>query len=97
MHLVPNVLSIVIVYLTLTIPAVMLFEAFLSFLGLGVEPPQVSWGTLAMDGTESISEIKIFWWVVAFPALAMGSTLLALNVLGDGLRDALDPKLRGKD
>lgn len=96
-HLVPNVLSIVIVYLTLTIPAVMLFEAFLSFLGLGVEPPQVSWGTLAMDGTESISEIKIFWWVVAFPALAMGSTLLALNVLGDGLRDALDPKLRGKD
>ena len=96
-HLVPNVLSIVIVYLTLTIPAVMLFEAFLSFLGLGVEPPQVSWGTLALDGTESISEIKIFWWVVAFPALAMGSTLLALNVLGDGLRDALDPKLRGKD
>ena len=96
-HLVPNVLSVVIVYLTLTIPAVMLFEAFLSFLGLGVEPPQVSWGTLAMDGTESISAIKTFWWVVVYPALAMGSTLLALNVLGDGLRDALDPKLRGKD
>lgn len=96
-HLVPNVLSVVIVYLTLTIPAVMLFEAFLSFLGLGVEPPMVSWGLLAVDGTEAISAVKIFWWVVVFPALAMGSTLLALNVLGDGLRDALDPKLRGKD
>ncbi|MEO0651782.1 MAG: ABC transporter permease, partial [Planctomycetota bacterium] len=96
-HLVPNVLSVVIVYLTLTIPAVMLFEAFLSFLGLGVEPPMVSWGLLAVDGTEAISAVKIFWWVVLFPAVAMGSTLLALNVLGDGLRDALDPKLRGKD
>lgn len=96
-HIVPNVLSIVIVYLTLTIPAVMLFEAFLSFLGLGVEPPQVSWGLLAVDGNEAISDVKVFWWVVLFPALAMGSSLLALNVLGDGLRDALDPKLRGKD
>ncbi|QDU66652.1 ABC transporter permease [Engelhardtia mirabilis] len=96
-HLVPNVLSIVIVYLTLTIPAVMLFEAFLSFLGLGVEPPKVSWGLLAVDGTEAISAVKTFWWVVVFPAMAMGSTLLALNILGDGLRDALDPKLRGKD
>ncbi len=96
-HLVPNVLSIVIVYLTLTIPAVMLFEAFLSFLGLGIEPPKVSWGTLAVDGTEAINPLKIFWWLVFFPAMAMGSTLLALNILGDGLRDALDPKLRGKD
>ena len=96
-HLIPNVLSIVIVYLTLTIPAVMLFESFLSFLGLGVEPPQVSWGLLAVDSTEAISAIKIWWWLVAFPAAAMGSTLLALNILGDGLRDALDPKLRGKD
>jgi len=94
-HLVPNVLSIVIVYLTLTIPAVMLFEAFLSFLGLGVEPPKVSWGLLAVDGTEAINPVRTFWWLVAFPAAAMGSTLLALNVLGDGLRDALDPKLRG--
>ncbi|MFT5080984.1 MAG: oligopeptide transport system permease protein [Planctomycetota bacterium] len=96
-HLVPNVLSIVIVYLTLTIPAVMLFEAFLSFLGMGIEPPKVSWGTLAVDGTEAINPINIFWWLVLFPAMAMGSTLLALNILGDGLRDALDPKLRGKD
>ena len=95
-HLVPNVLSVVIVYLTLTIPAIMLFEAFLSFLGLGVEPPQVSWGLLAVDTTEAINPIKTFWWLVAWPAAAMGSTLLALNILGDGLRDALDPKLRGK-
>jgi len=95
-HIVPNVLSIVIVYLTLTIPAVMLFEAFLSFLGLGIEPPKVSWGLLAVDGTQAINPIKIYWWLVVFPAAAMGSTLLALNILGDGLRDALDPKLRGK-
>lgn len=95
-HIVPNVLSIVIVYLTLTIPAVMLFEAFLSFLGLGIEPPKVSWGLLAVDGTQAINPIKIYWWLVVFPSLAMGTTLLALNILGDGLRDALDPKLRGK-
>lgn len=96
-HIVPNVLSIVIVYLTLTIPAVMLFEAFLSFLGLGIEPPKVSWGLLANDGTKAINPIKIYWWLVLFPAAAMGATLLALNILGDGLRDALDPKMRGKD
>jgi oligopeptide transport system permease protein len=96
-HLVPNVLSIVIVYLTLTIPAVMLFEAFLSFLGMGIELPKVSWGSLAVEGTEAINPLKNFWWLVLFPAMAMGSTLLALNILGDGLRDALDPKLRGKD
>ena len=96
-HLVPNVLSIVIVYLTLTIPAVMLFEAFVSFLGMGVEPPKVSWGLLAVDSTEAINPVRTFWWLVAWPAAAIGSTLLALNVLGDGLRDALDPKLRGTD
>jgi oligopeptide transport system permease protein len=96
-HIVPNVLSIVIIYLTLTIPAVMLFEAFLSFLGLGIEAPEVSWGTLASDSTKAINPLRIFWWLVFFPSLAMGSTLLALNLLGDGLRDALDPKMRGKD
>ncbi len=93
-HLVPNVFSVVIVYLTLTIPSVMLFEAFLSFLGLGIEPPRVSWGQLALDCTEAISALKTFWWLVCFPAGAIGATLLALTVLGDGLRDALDPKLR---
>jgi len=89
------VLSVVVVYLTLTIPAIMLFEAFLSFLGLGIEAPKVSWGLLAVDGTESINPIRISWWLVVWPSVAMGSTLLALNFLGDGLRDALDPKLRG--
>ncbi len=96
-HLLPNVLSVVVVYLTLTSPAVMLFEAFLSFLGLGVEPPKVSWGLLAVDGAEAINPVRTFWWLVAWPAAAMGSTLLALNVLGDGLRDVLDPRLRGRE
>ncbi len=96
-HLVPNVLSVVIVYLTLTIPAVMLFEAFLSFLGLGVQPPQVSWGLLAVDCVEAINPLHSYWWLVAGISTAMGVTLLALNVLGDGVRDALDPKLRGVD
>jgi oligopeptide transport system permease protein len=91
-HVLPNVLSIVVVYLTLTIPAVMLFEAFLSFLGLGIEPPKVSWGLLAVDGAEAINPLRIDWWLVVWPAAAMGSVLLALNILGDGLRDALDPK-----
>jgi oligopeptide transport system permease protein len=92
-HVIPNVLGIVIVYLTLSIPAVMLFESFLTFLGLGIEAPKVSWGLLAVDGAETITPLGIDWWLFAWPALAMGSTLLALNVLGDALRDALDPRL----
>ena len=95
-HLVPNVLGIVIVYLTLTIPAVMLFEAFLSFLGLGVAPPDVSWGLLLNDGVEALSSVKLFWWVVIFPGAALAMTLFALNFLGDGLRDALDPKMKNR-
>jgi oligopeptide transport system permease protein len=91
-HVVPNVFGIVIVYLTLSIPAVMLFESFLTFLGLGIEAPKVSWGLLAVDGAETITPLGIDWWLVVWPAVAMGSTLLALNVLGDGMRDALDPK-----
>jgi oligopeptide transport system permease protein len=96
-HLVPNVLGIVIVYLTLTIPAVMLFEAFLSFLGLGVAPPDVSWGLLLNDGVEALSSVKLFWWVVVFPGGALTLTLFALNFLGDGLRDALDPKMKNRE
>jgi oligopeptide transport system permease protein len=95
-HLVPNLLSVVIVYLTLTIPSVMLFEAFLSFLGLGVEPPQVSWGMLASDGIDAVTPVRVVWWLVVFPGLALASTLFALNFLGDGLRDALDPRLKNK-
>ncbi|HTF89034.1 MAG TPA: ABC transporter permease [Planctomycetota bacterium] len=90
-HVVPNVLSVVVVYLTLTIPSVMLSEAFLSFLGLGVEPPKVSWGLLAVDALEAASPLNVYWWLILFPALAIGCVLLALNMLGDGLRDALDP------
>ncbi len=94
LHLLPNLFSVVIVYLTLTIPRVMLFEAFLSFLGLGVEPPDVSWGLLANEGIKVITPVKIYWWLILFPSMALGVTLLALNFLGDGLRDALDPRLR---
>lgn len=96
LHLVPNLLSIIIVYLTLTIPRVMLFEAFLSFLGLGVQAPDVSWGVLASEGTASITPINIIWWMVVFPGLALATTLFALNTLGDGLRDALDPRLKNR-
>jgi ABC-type dipeptide/oligopeptide/nickel transport system permease subunit len=95
-HLVPNLLSVVIVYLTLTIPRVMLFEAFLSFLGLGVEPPDVSWGLLANEGIAAITPVRIYWWLVLFPGLALALTLFALNFLGDGLRDALDPRLKNR-
>ena len=95
-HIVPNLWSVVIVYLTLTIPRVMLFEAFLSFLGLGVEPPDVSWGLLANEGIQAITPIRIYWWLVAYPGLALGLTLLALNFLGDGLRDALDPRMKNR-
>jgi len=94
LHLLPNLFSVVLVYLTLTIPRVMLFEAFLSFLGLGVEPPDVSWGLLANEGIKVITPVKIYWWLILFPSVALGATLLALNFLGDGLRDALDPRLR---
>ena len=96
-HLVPNVLGIVIVYLTLTIPSVMLFEAFLSFLGMGVSPPDVSWGLLLKDGVDALSSVKLFWWVVVFPGASLAATLFALNFLGDGLRDALDPRMKNRD
>lgn len=95
-HLIPNVLGVVIVYLTLTIPAVMLFESFLSFLGLGVAPPDVSWGLLMDEGTKVITPVKTFWWLVVFPGLALATTLFSLNFLGDGLRDALDPKMKNR-
>jgi len=90
-HIVPNTLGPVIVYTTLTVPAVILQEAFLSFLGLGVQPPDASWGTLVSDGAKLLA---LFPWLVSFPGLAMSLTLLAFNFLGDGLRDALDPQDR---
>ena len=86
-HLLPNILGPIIVYTTLTIPAVMLLEAFLSFLGLGVQPPMSSWGTLIKDGAEKMEE---YWWLLVFPGTVFSLTLFSLNFLGDGLRDALD-------
>jgi oligopeptide transport system permease protein len=88
-HLIPNVLGPVIVIATLTVPAVMLLEAFLSFLGLGVQPPNASWGVLINEGQQNM---EIFPWLLIFPAFFFALTLFTLNFLGDGLRDALDPK-----
>jgi oligopeptide transport system permease protein len=88
-HIIPNTLSPVIVYATLTIPSVMLLEAFLSFLGLGIQPPQSSWGLLISYGVETMEEYP---WLIFFPGLFLSITLFSLNFLGDGLRDALDPR-----
>jgi oligopeptide transport system permease protein len=93
-HLLPNLLGVVVVYLTLTIPAVILDESFLSFLGLGIQAPQASWGSLLSDGAQAINPVRSYWWLLFFPALVMSATLLALNFLGDALRDALDPRQR---
>ena len=91
-HLLPNLLGLVTVYLTLTIPQIILDESFLSFLGLGIQAPQASWGSLLSDGANVINPVRSYWWLLLFPASAMSLTLLALNFLGDGLRDALDPR-----
>ena len=86
-HILPNILGPIIVYTTLTIPGVMLLEAFLSFLGLGVQPPMSSWGVLIKDGAEKMEEYP---WLLVFPGAMFSLTLFSLNFLGDGLRDALD-------
>jgi oligopeptide transport system permease protein len=88
-HLIPNVLGPIIVYTTLTIPSVILLESFLSFLGLGIQPPQSSWGSLISGGVDTMEEYP---WLLIFPGLALSLTLFSLNFLGDGLRDALDPR-----
>jgi len=93
-HLLPNLIGVAIVYLTLTVPSVILDESFLSFLGVGVQAPLASWGLLLSDAAQVINPIKGYWWLLVFPAAAMASTLLALNFLGDGLRDAFDPRQR---
>ena len=89
-HLLPNILGPIAVYATLTIPQVMLLEGFLSFLGLGIQPPMSSWGTLIKDGVESMEEYS---WLLIYPGITFTITLFALNFFGDGLRDALDPKI----
>ena len=88
-HILPNILGPIAVYATLTIPQVMLLEAFLSFLGLGIQPPMSSWGTLIRYGVESMEE---HYWLLIYPGLTFTITLFSLNFFGDGLRDALDPK-----
>ena len=94
-HILPNVWGIVIVYLTLTVPSVILYESFLSYLGLGIQPPMASWGSLVAEGAGQLNPIRIYWWLLVFPSAMLVTTLLALNFLGDGLRDAFDPKGQG--
>lgn len=95
-HVLPNISGIVIVYLCLTIPSIILYESFLSYLGLGIRPPQASLGTLIAEGASQINSVRVYWWLLAGPGILLASTLLALNFLGDGLRDALDPKSGGR-
>lgn len=91
-HILPNVYGIILVYLTLTIPSIILYESFLSYLGLGIQPPQASLGYLIAEGTAQINPIRIYWWMIVFPAGTLAATLLALNFTGDGLRDAFEPR-----
>jgi oligopeptide transport system permease protein len=93
-HIIPNIFGVVITYLALTMPAIILYESFLSFLGLGIQAPMASWGTLISDGVSQINPIRIYWWLIVFPGGVLVTTLLALNFLGDGLRDAWDVKSR---
>ena len=88
-HVIPNTIGPIIVYTTLTIPSVILLESFLSFLGLGIQPPMCSWGLLINYGVETMEEYP---WLLIFPGMVLSITLFSLNFLGDGLRDALDPK-----
>jgi oligopeptide transport system permease protein len=90
-HIVPNLLGVVAVYVTLTIPQVILVESFLSFLGLGVQEPMTSWGALVNEGAQ---EMETAPWMLIFPAVFLAATLFCFNFVGDGLRDALDPKDR---
>ena len=91
-HIIPNIFGVVITYLALTMPSIVLYESFLSYLGLGVQAPMASWGTLIAEGVQQINPIRIYWWLITFPGGVLVSTLLALNFLGDGLRDAWDVK-----
>jgi len=90
-HVLPNVFGVIMVYATLMVPSVIILESFLSFLGLGVA---LSWGQLVSDGIAVINPIRSYWWILLWPSLFLGVTLISLNFVGDGLRDALDPKGR---
>lgn len=91
-HILPNVYGVIIVYVTLTIPSVILYESFLSYLGLGIQAPQASLGSLLAEGAAQINPVRIYWWMIVFPGAALVTMLLALNFTGDGLRDAFDPR-----
>jgi oligopeptide transport system permease protein len=91
-HILPNVSGVVITYLALTVPTVVLSESFLSYLGLGVLPPQASLGSLIADGAGQINPIRVYWWLIVLPGAVLVAILLALNFLGDGLREASDPR-----
>ena len=91
-HLLPNLLGPIIVYTTLTVPQAILQESFLSFLGIGVKPPLPSWGNLAAEGLVELNTVRVRWWLILFPCVLLGVTLLALNFMGEGLREAFDPK-----
>ncbi len=91
-HLLPNLVGPIVVYATLTVPQAILQESFLSFLGIGVKPPLPSWGNLAAEGLPELNPYQSNWWLLLFPCLLLGLTLLALNFVGEGLREALDPK-----
>ena len=93
-HIVPHTFGVIIVYLSLTIPAIVLYESFLSYLGLGVQPPMASWGSLLAEGADQINPIRVYWWLIVFPGVFLVTTLLALNLVGDGLRDAWDVRTR---
>lgn len=94
-HILPNVTGLAVVYLTLTIPAIILYESFLSYLGLGIQPPNASLGTLIAEGAGQINPLQINWWLVLCPGTVLSSTLLALSFVGDGLKTALDPRSKG--
>jgi len=91
-HILPNVYGVIVVYLMLSVPSIILYESFLSFLGLGIQPPQASLGSLIAEGASQINPIRIYWWLIVFPGGFLASVLLALNFIGDGLRDAFDPR-----
>jgi ABC-type dipeptide/oligopeptide/nickel transport system permease subunit len=95
-HLLPNLVAPIIVYATLTVPQAILQESFLSFLGIGIQAPVPTWGALASDGVKAVNNVSSFWWLVFYPCLLLGITLLSLNFIGDGLRDAFDPRTRMK-
>jgi oligopeptide transport system permease protein len=91
-HVLPNLIGPITVYATLTVPSAILQESFLSFLGVGVNPPLPSWGSLAAEGVQQLSPVQFYWWMLVFPCILLVVTLLSLNYMGDGLRDVFDPK-----